>query len=166
MVTIRHATLADVTAIHLLAHKIWWPTYAEILEKEQIQFMLDMFYAETKLKKQISSGQQSFILLTENELPVAFAAFAADSENQEVMVLEKIYCLPETQGKGYGRQLLDFVTTEARLAGKNILQLYVHRQNKARSFYEKMDFKVIKEVDRPLGEYVLTDFVMQKMIKK
>lgn len=154
--------LADVMAIHLLAHKIWWPTYSAILEKEQISFMLDLFYVEEKLKKYISSDEQSFILLTENELPVAFAAFAADQENEETMILEKIYCLPETRGKGYGKQLLDFVATQSRLAGKSILQLYVHRENKARVFYEKMNFKVIKEVDRPLGKYLLTDFVMQK----
>ncbi len=164
MITIKHATLADVKAIHLLAHKIWWPTYADILEKEQIAFMLDLFYTENRLKKYISSGQQSFVLLTENELPVAFAAFAADQENEEVMVLEKIYCLPETQGKGYGRQLIDFVATQAKLGGKSLLQLYVHRENKAKSFYEKMNFKVIKEVDRPLDKYLLTDFVMQKKL--
>lgn len=164
MTTIRHATLADVKTIHLLAQQIWWPTYSTILEKEQISFMLDLFYAEEKLKKYISSGQQSFILLVENEQAVAFAAYAADQENEEVMVLEKIYCLPETQGKGYGRQLIDFVVTQAKLAGKSFLQLYVHRENKARNFYEKMDFKVLKEVDRPLGEYLLTDFVMQKAL--
>ncbi|RYE35264.1 MAG: GNAT family N-acetyltransferase [Sphingobacteriaceae bacterium] len=162
MITIRHATLADVKTIHLLAHKIWWPTYADILEKEQISFMLDLFYAESRLKKYISSGRQSFILLIENEQAVAFAAYAADQENEAVMILEKIYCLPETQGKGYGRQLIDFVAAEAKIAGKSFLQLYVHRQNKARSFYEKMDFKVIKEVNRPLDKYLLTDFVMQK----
>jgi len=164
MVKIRHATLADVAAIHLLAEKIWWPTYQDILEKEQIGFMLNLFYAEEKLRKQISSGEQSFLLLSENELPVAFAAFAADQENEEVMVLEKIYCLPEAHGKGYGRELIEFVATQARLAGKSVLQLYVHRENKARSFYEKMDFKVIKEVDRPLDKYLLTDFVMQKVL--
>lgn len=162
MITIRHATLADVKTIHLLAHKIWWPTYAEILEKEQIQFMLDLFYAEARLKKYISSGQQSFILLVESEQAVAFAAYAADQENEDIMVLEKIYCLPETQGKGYGKQLIEFVATQAKLAGKSYLQLYVHRQNKARNFYEKMNFKVIKEVDRPLDKYLLTDFVMEK----
>jgi GNAT superfamily N-acetyltransferase len=162
MVTIRHATLADVAAIHLLAEKIWWPTYQDILEKDQIRFMLDAFYAEEKLRKQISSGEQSFLLLLENEVPVAFAAFAGDKENQEVMILEKIYSLPEVQGKGYGRELIEFVATQARLAGKSILQLYVHRANRAKNFYEKMDFKVVKEVDRPLDKYLLTDFVMQK----
>ncbi|RYE34600.1 MAG: GNAT family N-acetyltransferase [Sphingobacteriaceae bacterium] len=164
MTTIRHATLADVKTIHLLAHQIWWPTYADILEKEQIEFMLDLFYAESKLKKYISSGQQSFVLLIENEQPVAFAAYAAEPENEEVMILEKIYCLPEMHGKGYGRQLIGFVATQARLAGKAVLKLYVHRENKARNFYEKMDFKVIKEVNRPLDKYLLTDFVMEKAL--
>jgi ribosomal protein S18 acetylase RimI-like enzyme len=164
MTTIRHATLADVKTIHLLAQQIWWPTYADILEKEQIQFMLDLFYAEAKLKKYISSGKQSFVLLTENEHPVAFAAFTADQENQEIMTLEKIYCLPKTQGKGYGKQLISFVATQARLAGKSILQLYVHRENRARAFYEKMNFTVVKEVNRPLDKYTLTDFVMQKKL--
>ena len=162
MVKIRHATLADVAAIHLLAEKIWWPTYAAILEKEQIWFMLDFFYSEEKLKKYISSGEQSFLLLLENKLPKAFAAYAADQENQEIMILEKIYCLPEAQGKGFGRELIDFVATQARVTGKSILQLYVHRENKARNFYEKMNFKVIKEVDRPLDKYLLTDYVMHK----
>ncbi|WP_419802340.1 GNAT family N-acetyltransferase [Mucilaginibacter sp.] len=164
MITIRHATLADVKTIHLLAHQIWWPTYADILEKEQIGFMLDLFYSEEKLKKYIGSGGQSFVLLTENGHAVAFAAFAADQEDEKVMILEKIYCLPETQGKGYGKQLLDFVATEAKLAGKLFLQLYVHRENKAKNFYEKMGFKVIKEVNRPLDKYLLTDFVMQKAL--
>lgn len=162
MITIRHATLADVKTIHLLAHQIWWPTYSDILEKEQISFMLDLFYTEAKLKKYISTGEQSFVLLTENENPVAFAAFAADRDQEEIMILEKIYCLPETQRKGYGRQLIDFVATQAKLAGKSLLQLYVHCENKAKNFYEKMDFKVIKEVNRPLDKYILTDFVMQK----
>lgn len=162
MIKIRHATLADVKTIHLLAQKIWWPTYADILDEEQISYMLNSFYAEEKLKKYISSGEQSFVLLTENEHPVAFAAFAGDQENPGVMVLEKVYCLPETQGKGYGRQMINFVAAQAKIAGKSILQLYVHRQNKARIFYEKMDFKVIKEVNRPLDKYLLTDFVMQK----
>lgn len=164
MIIIRHATPADAAILRLLAEKIWWPTYSEILSKEQIRFMLNSFYAEDKLKKQISSGEQSFLLLIENELPVAFAAFAADRENQEIMILEKIYCLPETQGKGYGKQLLEFVAAQSRMAGKNILQLYVHRQNKAKSFYEKMDFKVVKEVNRPLDKYLLTDYVMQKAL--
>ncbi len=162
MVEIRKATVEDAAMLHLLAEKIWWPTYNSILAKEQIRFMLDLFYSEEKLRQQIKTGEQSFLILLENEVPVGFAAFSGDQENQKILTLEKIYCLPGTQGKGYGKLLILTVETKAREAGKSMLQLYVHRQNKARNFYEKMDFKVVKEVDRPLGEYLLTDFVMQK----
>ena len=138
--------------------------HIQILSKEQIRFMLDLFYAKDKLRQQIETGEQTFLILSENQIPVAFAAFADAPENQEISILEKIYCLPETQGKGYGKLLINTVETKAREAGKKILQLYVHRENKAKNFYEKMNFKMVKEVDRPLGKYLLTDFVMQKAL--
>ncbi len=128
--------------------------------------MLDTIYAEDKLRQQIANGEQTFLILSENSVPIGFTAFSADQENPQLMTLEKIYCLPEMQGKGYGKLLVSTVETKAREAGKSILQLYVHRQNKARNFYEKLNFKVVKEVDRPLGNYLLIDFVMQKAIKK
>lgn len=126
--------------------------------------MLDVIYAEGKLHLQIENEEQAFLILYENQVPVAFAAFSTDQENQQLMTLEKIYCLPEMQGKGYGKLLIQTVETKAREAGKSILQLYVHRQNKARNFYEKLNFKVVKEVNRPLGKFLLTDFVMQKEV--
>lgn len=162
MVEIKNATADDAPMLRLLAEKIWWPTYLEILGGEQIRFMLDMLYAEDKLRLQIKNGEQTFLILFETNVPVAFAAFSADVKNRQLATLEKIYCLPETQGKGYGKLLINTVETKARAAGKSILQLYVHRANKAKNFYEKMGFKVVKEVDRPLGKYLLTDFIMQK----
>ena len=126
--------------------------------------MLDAIYDEEKLRQQIASGEQTFLILSENNIPIGFTAFSADKENPQLMTLEKIYCLPETQGKGYGKLLIQTVETKAREAGKIILQLYVHRQNKARTFYEKLNFKVVKEVNRQLGEYLLTDFVMEKEV--
>ena len=161
---LRYATADDAPMLRLLAEKIWWPTYSAILSKEQIRFMLDVIYAEDKLRQQIESGEQTFLILSENNVPIGFTAFSVDQENQQLITLEKIYCLPEMQGKGYGKLLIHTVETKAREAGKSILQLYVHRQNKARNFYEKLNFKVVKEVDRPLGNYLLTDFVMEKEV--
>lgn len=159
---LRNATVDDAAMLRLLAEKIWWPTYQKILSKEQIRFMLDAIYEEDKLRQQIESGEQTFLILSENNVPIGFTAFSADRENQQLMTLEKIYCLPETQGKGYGKLLIQTVENKAREAGKTVLQLYVHRENKARNFYEKLNFKVVKKVNRPLGKYLLTDFVMQK----
>jgi diamine N-acetyltransferase len=45
------------------------------------------------------------------------------------------------------------------------LQLQVNRRNKAKSFYEKLGFIIIKEFDFDIGNgYVMDDYLMEKKI--
>ena len=159
---LRYATADHAPMLRLLAEKIWWPTYSAILSKEQIRFMLDVIYAEDKLRQQIASGEQTFLLLQEEDKVVAFAAYGPRAENPEIYKLHKLYCLPETQGKGYGKLLLKTVCAKVQEAGKEFLELNVQRYNKARFFYEKMSFQVIETLDIPFGPYVLEDYIMRK----
>lgn len=48
--------------------------------------------------------------------------------------------------------------------GAENLDLNVNRYNKARFFYEKVGFVIIKEEDIPMGEYWMNDFVMRKVL--
>jgi hypothetical protein len=100
MYTIREATVNDVETIRQLAQETWWPTYSPILEAEQIAFMLAELYSPEKIGAQIAEGIQTFLLLSEGEVPVAFAAYSPREEAPEIYKLHKIYCLPSTQGKG------------------------------------------------------------------
>jgi len=164
MYTIREATVADVETIRRIADKTWWPTYGPILTNEQITYMLTVLYTTEKIHSQISTGEQSFLLLTEDGEPVAFAAYSPREENPDIYKLHKLYCLPQTQGKGYGKILIDAVADKVKVAGKNILDLNVNRYNKARTFYEKMGFEVVYEEDIAIGEYWMNDFVMRKQL--
>jgi GNAT superfamily N-acetyltransferase len=83
-------------------------------------------------------------------------------EDSEVYKLHKLYCLPKTQGKGYGKILLNAVADKVKAAGKHVLDLNVNRYNNAKTFYEKMGFKAIYEEDIPVGDYFMNDFVMRK----
>ncbi len=164
MYTIREATIADVETIRCLAEEIWWPSYSPILEKEQISFMLNEIYSTEKLHEQISNHQQTFLLLIAGEQPVAFAAYSPREENAAIYKLHKLYCLPSTQGKGYGRVLVDEITKRVLKAGKHALELNVNRYNKAKTFYEKMGFVVVYEEDIAIGPYWMNDFVMRKVL--
>jgi GNAT superfamily N-acetyltransferase len=164
MYTIRKATIDDAQTIRDLAEKTWWVAYSPILEKEQIGFMLDEIYSIEKLKKQIKENLQTYILLTEGGITVAFAAFSPREEDPEVYKLHKLYCLPETQGKGYGKVMINEVIDEVIKAGKHTLDLNVNRYNKAKTFYEKMGFEVIYEEDIPIGPYFMNDYVMRKAL--
>ncbi|MGZ3814683.1 MAG: N-acetyltransferase family protein [Mucilaginibacter sp.] len=162
MYFIRQATINDVDTILQIAETTWWATYSPILEKEQISFMLAEIYAPGKISAQLESGSQTYLLLIEDEKPVAFAGYSPREEAPEIYKLHKLYCLPETQGKGYGKILINAVAQKAIEAGKHTLDLNVNRHNKAISFYEKMGFEVAYEEDVPIGIYWMNDYVMRK----
>ncbi|HWZ02763.1 MAG TPA: GNAT family N-acetyltransferase, partial [Mucilaginibacter sp.] len=162
MYSIRKATPDDVETIRSIAETTWWATYGPILEREQIEFMLDEIYSARKLASQLTHQTQTYLLLVEAGKPVAFAAYSPREENPEIYKLHKLYCLPETQGKGYGKILIKEVINETLEAGKHVLDLNVNRYNKAKDFYEKMGFVVAYEEDIPIGKYWMNDYVMRK----
>ncbi len=164
MTAIIPATPAHAKAICEMAEKTWWPAYSEILEAVQIRYMLDTLYTEESIRSQIEQGSQRYLLLLEDGTPKGFAAYSPREENPDVYKLHKLYCLPETQGKGYGRLLVDAVAEKVREAGCHTLELNVNRYNKAKSFYEKMDFVVAYEEDIPIGPYWMNDYVMRKTV--
>jgi N-acetylglutamate synthase-like GNAT family acetyltransferase len=164
MYLIREATTADVEAILQIAEQTWWPTYEPLLGKEQVAFMLGELYTADKITKQVKEKQQDFLLLLEDGQPVAFAAYSPRDEDENIYKLHKLYCLPITQGKGYGKILINAVADKVIEAGKNTLDLNVNRYNNAKSFYEKMGFTVIYEEDIPIGPYWMNDYVMRKAL--
>lgn len=165
MYFIRTATAADIEMLRQLAQETWYATYLSILSQEQLDYMLAEIYSTEKLTQQIENNEQTFILVIENDQTVAFAAYSPREENPEIYKLHKLYCLPATQGKGYGKLLINEVSHRVLEAGKNLLELNVNRHNKAKSFYEKLGFKVIYEDNIAIGPYWMNDYIMQKELK-
>src|SRR6202012_6073307 len=162
MYSIRQATINDLEIIRQIAEDTWWATYSPILEKEQISFMLGEIYSVEKISSQLKNNTQTYLLLIEGNKRVAFAAYSPREEDPAIYKLHKLYCLPETQGKGYGKILINEVAGKTLEAGKHTLDLNVNRHNKAKSFYEKMGFEVAYEEDIPIGTYWMNDYVMRK----
>jgi len=162
MYSIRTASLNDVETIRRIADKTWWEAYSPILEKEQIAFMLGEIYSVEKITSQIEDNTQTYLILEEDGKSVAFAAYSPRDEDPEIYKLHKLYCLPETQGKGYGKILINAVVQKTLEAGKHTLDLNVNRYNKAKDFYERMGFSVAYEEDIPIGPYWMNDYVMRK----
>ncbi len=152
----------DIPLIRLLTNKIWPQTYSSIISKEQIDYMLEMMYSVQSLEKQMRTGAPFIIVYDEGE-PVGFASYGEISPN--VFKLHKIYILPSQQGKGTGKFVIDYIIADIKNKGAAALQLQVNRRNKAKSFYEKIGFAVIKEFDFDIGNgYVMDDYLMEKVI--
>ena len=162
MHTIEFATIDDVESIRNLAEATWWPTYSPILGEEQIRYMLDVLYSAETINKQITDNEQTYLLLKEGDKGVAFAAFSEYKTEKHAYKLHKLYCLPETQGKGYGKILIDAVSHIAAENGASKLFLNVNRHNKAFTFYQKMGFGIAREEDIAIGPFWMNDYVMEK----
>lgn len=161
--TIREATTADIHQIKQLAEATWEPTYRSILTQEQIAYMFHVIYTEEALAQQMAQGQ-TFLLLHEGTEALGFAAFSVKDEAPGIFKLNKIYLLPQTQGKGYGRLLLQAVEKAVQQRGATTLDLNVNRYNKAKDFYERCGYQVHQQEDIPIGPYWMNDYVMRKQL--
>lgn len=160
------ANTSHFKVIKDLAYQIWPVTYGSILSEKQLAYMLDLFYSEKALK-QNAIDHHNFILAQENGVFIGFADYEINYKDEGVTRIHKIYLLPETQGKGFGKQLIQYIENKA-LAAKNVkLSLNVNRFNKAKDFYESQGFKIVFEEDLQLDfGYLMEDYRMEKEFKE
>jgi diamine N-acetyltransferase len=162
MFDIQKASVNDIPLIRELCLQVWPQTYKDIISKPQIDYMLEMMYSESSLLQQMKEGAQ-FIFIYEAGQPVGFASYGEIKPG--IFKLHKLYVLPSRQGKGTGRNMIDYIIDEITQKGASALQLQVNKQNKARNFYEKLGFTVIEEFVFDIGNgYVMDDYVMEKSI--
>lgn len=162
MLSIRKAYKTDIPLVRELALAVWPQTYSTIISADQIEYMLNLMYSHSSLEEQMQQGAE-FIIVSDEETPVGFASF--QETEPFVYKLHKIYILPNRQGKGTGRFVIDYILDTLKKRGAGTLQLQVNRNNTACEFYEKLGFRVIKKADFDIGGgYFMNDFVMEKAL--
>lgn len=160
------ATEKDIPTIQNLARKSWQSAYANILEQEQIDYMLGLMYSESTLKTHFENPNYHYYVINEDEVFLGFIGFEFHYE-AETTKLHRIYFLKEAQGKGLGKIALEFVKTETQKSGDKRLTLTVNKNNNAKSFYESQGCKVYDEAIFDIGNgYVMDDYLMEFIIDK
>lgn len=128
--------------------------------------MLEEIYSPAALLKQLEHGH-TFLIVEENNKKLGFAAYSLLDGVNQVYKLQKIYVLPEFQGRGLGSGLISEVISRVRQQGGEKLRLNVNRFNSAKGYYEKIGFKVIATVDIPIGRgFFMNDYIMELDIPK
>lgn len=165
MITLRLAKKSDIPFIREVAELTWPISYAGIISPEQIRYMLDLMYSESKIEAAITDPNQAFWLAEENGKVVGFCGIEHEYPEAGFTRIHKLYILPETQGSGLGKILIDQVEREAKKQGNTRLHLNVNKQNNAVGFYQKHGFAVDHEEVLDIGNgYVMDDYIMIKQI--
>lgn len=160
-IEIRRATAADIGAIRSVAEVAFRAAYAAILSSEQTDYMMDMMYSVESLHRQMEVERQAFYLAVDNGRTIGYVS--VEQQGERLFHLQKIYLLPECQGRGIGERLF-------RCACRHIkslcpepctMELNVNRHNRARGFYERMGMRKVREGDFPIGRgYYMNDYIM------
>jgi ribosomal protein S18 acetylase RimI-like enzyme len=150
----------DLKQVAVLANLIFPVTYQGIVDPEQIDYMMDLFYTPENLVTQFEAGQNFLIIYTEGRA-TGYASYTPLNTAGDFK-LNKIYVDTRLQGKGLGRILLYDVISRVKRAGGCNLQLNVNRFNKAVGFYKNLGFTVKKEELLDIGNgYFMDDYVME-----
>ncbi len=165
MVEVNQLTKEDVFIVNHLAHEIWPHTYGDILSKDQLDYMLDWLYDINTLQEKVQTGHL-FYLIKENGQARGYMALEPNYPDAGYLRIHNIYVLPDRQGTGLGRALINHSIDIAFDLDLTSLHLNVNRFNPAKSFYEHIGFSVIGEEDIDIGKgYLMEDYIMELKLK-
>lgn len=165
MLEIRRATLADIPLIRRLAGEIFPYTYREMHSPAQNDFMMEWMYSEESLRRQMQESH-AFFIPEEEGLPIGY--LSVQTEGEDLYHLQKIYLLPDRQGKGYGKRLFQFAVDYVHSVHPTpcTLRLNVNRRNvRAVNFYLSMGMHKADEGDFHIGHgFYMTDYIMEMTV--
>lgn len=139
-----------------LASKIVKEYYDPLLGEAQNDYMIEKFQSAQSITEQLASGKRYFFV-RENGEGIGFLCFYP---REDAMYLSKLYLRSDKRGKGYARQMLGLVATEAKKSGLCAIELNVNKYNQSKFIYEKLGFMRLRAEKIDIGNgYFMDDYV-------
>ena len=113
MIQIFDATSQNVPLIRQLAHQVWFVTYRPILPIENVDYLYNFLYNESSLTEQMEKKNHKFILAKDEAEYLEYAYYEISYKNLNKTKIHKMYVMPNAQGKGVGKELINSITVTA-----------------------------------------------------
>lgn len=156
---IRPLGAADRTLVIDLSRRIWPHAYAGVLAPEQIENILARIYNEENLAGEMAAGHRFWAAEEKGEA----LGFASGYRDGDTVWIKKLYVLPQCQGRGIGRLLMETVITAFAPVAQ--ARLLVNSGNlAAQRFYERCGFTRAESVPVRMGDFDFTDYVYVRII--
>ncbi len=157
---LRRATEKDIALIREMADRAFRATYSTLLTAQQIDYMIPWMYGREVLEREFREGFAWFIAEMEG---VACGYVSVERQEERLFHLQKIYVLPEFQGRGVGQALFDgavgYIRSVQPLPCR--MELNVNRRNPALGFYRRQGMRCLQQGDFPIGNgFYMNDFIM------
>lgn len=163
MITIRKATFEDCPVIQRIARIAFPATYASILNKEQLDYMMEWMYSTESLHRQMTDeGHIYYLAFADKDEAVGYVSIQQESDH--LFHLQKLYVLPDQQGRHIGELLFKQAVSAIKALHPSpcMMELNVNRSNRALGFYQRMGMEKAREGDFPIGHgFYMNDYIMR-----
>lgn len=156
-------TETQIDKVAKLGHEIWNEHYADILSKEQIDYMLLKFQSQQAVENQIKNEGYRYFLISSGGEDCGYIGISDDKDR---LFLSKLYLKKSFRSRGIASKALKMLEDICREEKLCAIWLTVNRYNlSSKAVYEKKGFRVIDEQAADIGNgFVMDDYIMQKDI--
>ncbi|KMQ58563.1 GCN5 family acetyltransferase [Chryseobacterium angstadtii] len=158
----------DIPLIQDLARRSWENAYAEILSTDQMEYMLEEMYSEAEIGSHLEHPDYHYYMI-QDENSGSYEGFIGYQHHYEegTTKLHRIYLVPESKGKGFGKEALQFLNHQVSENGDSRIILNVNKFNAAKNFYESQGYSVYGDGVFDIGNgFVMDDYLMEFLIHK
>ncbi len=161
---VRRWRRSDLSAIRSVAWHTWMDAYGGFIPEEDMRSFHEAYYAIPRLLQLYNSGiVDGWVSTVENEV-VGYSKSHWNKETQEFYVTS-LYVLPQHQGSGLGKALLDKGIEQALKIGTDRLWLGVMSENQpAIDWYHRQGFKFVDHKPFTIGKTTVDDLIGYKLI--
>ncbi|MEI2664107.1 GNAT family N-acetyltransferase [Rossellomorea sp. LJF3] len=151
MIHIQKANRSHVNGIKKVCSEGYWATYKEIYAKEYIERVIEEFYNEERILKEVTTSDREwggYFVATENDRVIGAGGGGMINETEAELYV--LYLDPTRRNEGIGTRLLDAITQKQKEEFHAIKQwVSVQKGNeKGIPFYEARGF--VYESEQPV----------------
>ncbi len=165
-IVIRPWQKSDLASIRRIIWQSWISTYSSFIPEIDLKSHFDTYYTEASLLNMFDNPViQGFISKMDDHIAGYARLFFNRDENR--LYVPSIYFLPEFQGQGMGRQLLE--AAEKYATEKNLDELWIGvmvKNRQALDFYRKVGFLFINEEPFTMGNTTVSHLIGYKKLGK
>lgn len=169
---IRKATLVDIKELQEISIQTFTETYSSFNTQKNIDLYISESLSASQITSEIKNSSSAFYMVyLENNLigylKVNLSGAQTALVDSTSIEIERIYLLKKQHGKGYGKNLIDFVLEIA--SNDNLYRIWLgvwSKNKKAIEFYKKMGFNEFDKHIFKLGQDEQLDFLMDLKIEK
>lgn len=163
-ILIRPWQKSDLAPIRRIIWQSWMSTYSSFIPKTDLKTHFDAYYTETSLLRMFdNSAIQGFVVVMEDTIAGFARLFYNRDENR--LYITSMYFLPECQGQGMGRKLLEAAEKYAVEKSLDELWIGVMVENRAAlNFYRKGGFLFVREEPFIMGDTTVNHLIGYKKL--